>query len=193
MTETGSAMLRRAGVTVVETWDLPAAPIDAVVGFDNHATGEAVARHFVASGRHRLGFVGGSDTRSERRWAGFVAATRTAGLAMPHRITVPVVASAEAAAALVPALGEVDAIFATTDVYALGLLSGLHRAGRRVPDDVALVGLGDLEMARLASPALSSVRIDGRAIGQAAAKLILGAKGPRYIDLGFELVLRESA
>jgi LacI family gluconate utilization system Gnt-I transcriptional repressor len=44
-------LLRRAGIPVVETWDLPARPIDAVAGFDNRAAGIIVARHFAAAGR----------------------------------------------------------------------------------------------------------------------------------------------
>ena len=49
-TAAGATMLRRARIPVVETWDLPADPIDAVAGFDNTAAGAAVARHFAACG-----------------------------------------------------------------------------------------------------------------------------------------------
>jgi LacI family gluconate utilization system Gnt-I transcriptional repressor len=52
--------------------------------------------------------------------------------------------------------------------------------------------LGDLEMGRLIAPKLSTVRIHGDAIGRTAAKLTLERSGPRRIDLGFELVLRDS-
>jgi LacI family transcriptional regulator, gluconate utilization system Gnt-I transcriptional repressor len=50
-TEDGARLLRRAGIPIVETWDLPASPIDAVAGFSNDEAGRAVARHFVAQGR----------------------------------------------------------------------------------------------------------------------------------------------
>jgi LacI family gluconate utilization system Gnt-I transcriptional repressor len=53
-TAAGSQMLRRARIPVVETWDLPVDPIDAVAGFDNQAAGAAVARHFASSGRRKL-------------------------------------------------------------------------------------------------------------------------------------------
>src|SRR3954470_7509291 len=46
-TKDGARLLQRAGIPVVETWDLPAAPIDAVAGFDNYAAGVAVARHLL--------------------------------------------------------------------------------------------------------------------------------------------------
>jgi LacI family gluconate utilization system Gnt-I transcriptional repressor len=55
-----------------------------------------------------------------------------------------------------------------------------------------VIGLGDLEMGRLIAPALSTIRVHGDAIGRTAAKLMLTHSGPRHIDLGFELVLRDS-
>src|SRR4051794_15197164 len=57
-TDDGARLLRRAGIPIVETWDLPAAPIDAVAGFDNYAAGVAVARHLLAQGRRSLAFIG---------------------------------------------------------------------------------------------------------------------------------------
>src|SRR5256886_12336654 len=58
-TSEGARLLRRAGIPVVETWDLPVTPIDAVAGFDNYQAGVAVARHLVAQGRASLAFIGG--------------------------------------------------------------------------------------------------------------------------------------
>src|SRR5215831_18200035 len=55
-TEEGSRLLRNARIPIVETWDLPANPIDAVAGFDNYKAGEAVAKHFVTQGRRQLAF-----------------------------------------------------------------------------------------------------------------------------------------
>jgi LacI family gluconate utilization system Gnt-I transcriptional repressor len=47
-------------------------------------------------------------------------------------------------------------------------------------------------MGRLMSPALSTIRVHGDAIGRTAARLMLSREGPRKVDLGFELVLRDS-
>src|SRR3979490_1365993 len=65
-TEGGPRLLRRAGIPVAETWDLPAAPIDAVAGFDNYQAGVAVARHLVAQGRRALAFSGGDPPTPTR-------------------------------------------------------------------------------------------------------------------------------
>src|SRR6201747_3267039 len=84
-TDDGARLLRRAGIPIVETWDLPAAPIDAVAGFDNYAAGVAVARHLVAHGRQSLAFIGGDDPRATRRWHGFDDTAQAAGVA-PRRL-----------------------------------------------------------------------------------------------------------
>src|SRR4030081_3719594 len=70
-TEDGARLLRRAGIPIVETWEIPPAPIDAVAGFNNYEAGCAVARHLVAQGRQNLAFIGGDDPRATRRWHGF--------------------------------------------------------------------------------------------------------------------------
>src|ERR1700675_2207813 len=66
-TEDGARLLRRAGIPIVETWEMPPAPIDAVAGFDNYQAGVAVARHLVAQGRQDLAFIGGHHPPAPRR------------------------------------------------------------------------------------------------------------------------------
>src|ERR1700737_4648379 len=194
-TDDGARLLRRAGIPIVETWDLPAAPIDAVAGFDNYAVGVAVARHLVGQGRQHLAFIGGDDPRATRRWNGFKDAALAAGAKAPRRLILERNASGSVAA--LADLPGVDAVFAANDAHAIGFMSGLREAGllRNGPageQPVAVIGLGDLEMGRLIAPTLSTIRVHGDAIGRTAAKLMLSREGPRRVDLGFELVLRES-
>src|SRR5258708_16296100 len=66
-TEDGARLLRRAGIPVVETWELPPEPIDAVAGFDNYAARGAVARHLIAQGRKKFAFIGGGGPPAPRR------------------------------------------------------------------------------------------------------------------------------
>jgi LacI family gluconate utilization system Gnt-I transcriptional repressor len=104
---------------------------------------------------------------------------------------------AVAGAMLLAEAPDADAVFAANDTYAIAFLSALRRAGRLVPgpasaQPVAVVGLGDLEMGRLFAPAVSTIRVHGTAIGRAAAELALDPTKPRRVDLGFELVVRES-
>ena len=195
-TTAGAEMLRRARIPVVETWELPATPIDAAAGFDNHAAGVDVARYFARAGRRRLAFVGGDDRRAEQRWLGFLDAARAAGLDDPQRVLVARGAGADAATVVLAEAPDADAVFAANDAYAIALLSAMRRADLLGPlgsaQPVAVVGLGDLEMGRLFAPALSTIRVHGVAIGRTAAELALDPTRPRRVDLGFELVLRES-
>jgi LacI family transcriptional regulator, gluconate utilization system Gnt-I transcriptional repressor len=194
-TEDGARLLRRAGIRVAETWDLPAAPIDAVAGFNNYEAGVTVAQHLVEQGRNSLAFIGGDDPRATRRWNGFNDTAQALGAKAPRRLVLDRNASGSVVA--LAELPGVDAVFAANDAHAIGFMSGLRRAGllRDGPaaeQPVALIGLGDLEMGRLIAPSLSTIRVNGDAIGRTAAKLILAREGPRHIDLGFELVLRDS-
>jgi LacI family gluconate utilization system Gnt-I transcriptional repressor len=194
-TDDGARLLRRAGIPVAETWDLPAAPIDAVAGFDNYQAGVAVARHLVAQGRRELAFIGGDDPRATRRWNGFKDAALELGAKIPRRLILERNASGSVAA--LANLPGVDAVFAANDAHAIGFMSGLRAAGlQRIgpasEQPVAVIGLGDLEMGRLIAPALSTIRVHGDAIGRTAAKLMMTRSGPRQVDLGFELVLRDS-
>src|ERR1700759_5209541 len=85
-TEDGARLLRRAGIPIVETWEMPEGPIDAVAGFDNYEAGCAVARHLLAQGRQSLAFIGGDDPRATQRWNGFDDTARQAGLQPPRRL-----------------------------------------------------------------------------------------------------------
>jgi LacI family gluconate utilization system Gnt-I transcriptional repressor len=194
-TAEGAQLLRRAGIPVVETWELPPDPIDAVAGFDNYAAGVAVAQHLLAQGRKRFAFIGGDDPRATRRWNGFCDTLCRAGVTEPRRLVLDRNASGSVAA--LADLPDVDAVFAANDAHAIGFMSGLRNAGllRNGPaseQTVAVIGLGDLEMGRLIAPALSTIRVHGDAIGRTAARLMLSREGPRRVDLGFELVLRDS-
>jgi LacI family gluconate utilization system Gnt-I transcriptional repressor len=194
-TEDGNRLLRHARIPIVETWELPPDPIDAVAGFDNYKSGVAVARHFAAQGRQHLAFIGGDDPRATRRWLGFQSQAEASGLKAPRRLILDRNATGSVAAHA--SLPGVDAVFAANDAHAIGFLSGLRAAGlsRNGPaseQPVAVVGLGDLEMGRLISPKLSTISVHGDAIGRTAATLTLERGGERRIDLGFELVLRES-
>lgn len=194
-TEEGSRLLRHARIPIVETWDLPAMPIDAVAGFDNYKVGVAVAKHMVAQGRRQLAFIGGDDPRATRRWLGFKHETLASGLGEPRRLILDRNATGSVAAhARLPGI---DGVFAANDAHAIGFMAGLRQAGllRNGPSTdqpVAVIGLGDLEMGRLVAPSLSTISVHGQEIGRTAATLTLQQGGERRVDLGFELVLRDS-
>jgi len=194
-TEEGARLLRNARIPVVETWDLPATPIDAVAGFDNFKAGVAVAKHLIAQGRKHLAFIGGDDPRGARRWLGFREEALARGLSEPRRLILDRNAPGSVAANV--HLPGVDAVFAANDAYAIGFMAGLRKAGLLChgpasEQPVAVIGLGNLEMGQLFSPSLSTISVHGHSIGRTAAALTLDRGGERRVDLGFELVLRDS-
>src|ERR1700754_3532988 len=142
-TEDGSRLLRHARIPIVETWELPPDPIDAVAGFDNYQTGVAVVRHFIAQGRKHLAFIGGDDPRATRRWLCFQSVAAAGGLE-PQRLILDRNATGSVAAHA--SLPGVDAVFAANDAHAIGFMSGLRAAGllrdgAAAAQPVALAGL----------------------------------------------------
>ncbi len=195
------ATLRRAGIPVVETWDLTPRPIDMLVGFSNHDAGRAAARHLIGRGHRPLGFIGGSDDRSASRLAGFRAEARAMGLVDVALAQVPAPSSVSdgrsALSRLMDAAAPPRAVFCTNDMLAAGALFECQRRGIAVPGRVALMGFADLPIAASMEPALTTVQVRARAMGQRAGELMIGrlTGGPertRVVDLGFAVIERAS-
>jgi LacI family gluconate utilization system Gnt-I transcriptional repressor len=198
----GRRRLLASGIPVVETWDLTPTPIDMLVGFSHVDVGRAVAEFLHARGRRRLAVVAGDDERAQRRLGAFQAAARALGLGAVREVVVPApttLRSGRAAmATLMQVPGEVDAVFCSSDLLALGVMTEARALGIFVPGTLAVVGFGDLEFAADLHPALTTVRIDGGAIGRQAAQFIVDrAEGraveQRVLDIGFSVIDRLSA
>ncbi len=197
----GRRRLLASGIPIVETWDLTPTPIDMLVGFSHAEVGRAVAAFLQRHGRRRLAVVTGDDERAQRRQAAFLEEARRLGLAAPQVVTVPapttLKSGREALTRLLDGDTRVDAVFCSSDLLALGVLTEAQARGVAVPRDLALVGFGDLDFAADLHPSLTTVRINGADIGRQAARFILDrcegrATGPRVVDIGFSIVERES-
>jgi LacI family gluconate utilization system Gnt-I transcriptional repressor len=89
-------------------------------------------------------------------------------------------------------------VFCSSDLLALGVMTEARVLDIAVPERLAIIGFGDLEFAADLHPALTTVRIDGMAIGRRAAQFIVDrAEGreveQRVVDIGFSIVERQSA
>lgn len=193
--------LRSAGIPVVETWDLTPTPIDMLVGFSHTAVAEAVCRRFHAAGRRRLAVIGADDERALRRSRAFVAAAMGLGLPEPpvHQVPAPTTLGSGRAGlqALWAQRPDLDGVFCSSDLLALGVLTEAQAQGIAVPGRLAVIGFGDLDFSRDLHPALTTVRVDGSRIGREAARCIVDrAQGrlvpERVIDIGFSIVDRAS-
>ena len=198
----GRRRLLAANIPVVETWDLTPTPIDMLVGFSHERIGQAVAAFLHGRGRRRPAVVAGDDDRARRRLAAFREAARGLGLADVEPVTVPAPTTLRsgrnALGQLLARPGGVDAVFCSSDLLALGVLTEARARGLAVPSQLAVVGFGDNEFAADLEPALTTVRIDGAAIGRQAARFVIDrAEGrtvaERIVDLGFSIVERASA
>ena len=191
------------GLPLAEIWDLNRDPLDLCVGFSNRGAGRAVGALLASLGRRHWAFIGsGGEHRSRKRMEGFRRAAQDAGLARPVDALVDdamVIEQAREAARRLLCGGErIDAVFCANDLLACGLLQVARQLGRRIPDEVAVVGFGDFDIASIATPALTTVRIPGYRMGLVAAESLLaktmGREFPgRTVDLGYEIVRRETA
>jgi DNA-binding LacI/PurR family transcriptional regulator len=91
-----------------------------------------------------------------------------------------------------------DAVFVASDLMAAGALHALRRLGRRVPDDVAVIGFDDLPLSQHTEPTLSTVRqpvdvMGARMVRELLALIATKDRDPSHVILGTELVLRHSA
>ena len=171
------------------------------VGSDNRLGGRLATEHLLAQGRSKIMFLG--DTRLPEvalRFEGY----RDALIGEGHRVTPGLTAAVpfEAVAArrslsdLIAHTSDFDALFAASDVIAITAISLLAAHGRRVPEDVAVVGYDDLPLASLVHPSLSSVRQPMTEASEALVDGVLAARAGAAVTtvlLQTQLVARESS
>jgi DNA-binding LacI/PurR family transcriptional regulator len=173
------------------------------VDADNRGGAERAVQHLIAGGRARVATVAGPRDMipGVDRLAGYHAAVLGAGISDPGLVVhgdFTQMSGQHALCRLLDRRPGLDAVFAASDLMAAGVLRALRSAGRRVPDDVAVVGFDDSPLARHTDPKLTTVRQPVDELGAQAARGLLAlvgqtADGPRHIVLPTELVRRDSA
>lgn len=172
----------------------------ATVGTDNLLGGRLAAAHLLAQGARRIAFIGDSALPEVgQRHAGYRQAHADAGLEPDPRLTLAVPFVAEAVQRELQAFIEsgavVDGVVAGSDLSAMAAINTLRRLGRRVPEDVAVVGYDDVALAAHFHPALTTVRQPVDAAGRALVELLmaqLAGHKPASVVLPTELVQRDS-
>lgn len=195
--------LAEAGVPCVVAGRPPAGAAVGYVDADNAGGAHQAVTHLIAGGRQVVATVAGPADMvpgADRR-TGWTAALADAGRpADPSLATEADFTRAGgevACRALLQQRPDIDGLFVASDLMALGALDALRAAGRRVPDDVAVVGFDDSELARSADPPLTTVRQPIEQLGDQMARMLLdqldhGAP-PKGAVLHTELVVRRSA
>ena len=153
-------------VPVAEIWDVTREPLDICIGFSNRSAGRTVGLLLASLGRRRLAFIGSEgEHRSRKRKEGFRRGAQEAGLPRPLDFLVgngmAIDQARDAARRLLRQGQSIDAVFCANDLLACGFLQVAREAGRQVPAEVAVVGFGDFDIASIATPALTTVRVPG--------------------------------
>jgi len=172
------------------------------VGCDNEVGGYAATRHLLSLGRRRIAFLGNTTPRCPEfasRYAGYCRAHAEAGVSPDPNLKVDVdnleSQGSHAIEALLAGGADFDAVFTVTDVIAIGAMHALQHAGRRIPDDVSVIGFDDLPRAAHVTPALTTVRQDIRQASEGLVNGIVGLIEGKPIEstlMAPELVIRES-
>ena len=173
-----------------------------VVGSDNHQGGLTATRHLLSLGRRRIAFVGdNSDHYPELhdRHRGYARALHEAGIIPDRRLQVDAnlteQSGRDGVAELVARGVEFDAIFAASDLIAIGAMRELERIGRSVPGDVAVVGFDDISAAGLTRPPLTTIQQDFTRAGEALVSALISTirrEPVRSVALPTRLVVRQS-
>lgn len=184
----GSASEGQAGVTV---------------GSDNEQGGFDATEHLLQRGSRLVAFLGTAEPGYPEfldRWRGYCRALSAAGIEPDPRLRVDAhpseISGRQAAEELLRRGVEFDAIFAASDVTAIGAMHTLQAVGSKIPSDVAVVGFDDIPSASHCSPPLTTIRQDLRLAGQALVDTVIEA-----IEMGeaqsrrlpAHLIVRESS
>ncbi len=200
------AYTERFPAVVLFNRELAGAPTNVATLNVNDSLGAQLAvQRFVSQGRTRIAILAGpsTSTSGQRRVDGYRAGLREAHLVFDPEMLeygAPFIEGGYTAAqAILARRPRVDAIFAFNDLVAIGAMQACEDAQRRVPDDIAIIGVDDIPLASLVRPRLTTLRVDLTGAGRQAVLAALaivnrngGPLSPTY-QLDPELVLRESA
>ena len=169
------------------------------VGTDNRRGGRLATEHLLKGGRRRIAFAGMTDIPElAARHQGYLDAHDAAGIKPGPQIAVPLAFNPDA-----PMFHEqftdhtdIDALVAASDMIAMGAIRALAHAGRRVPEDVRVVGYDDVSLAAHTLPTLTTIRQDLQAAAQRLLALLfdrIAGKPAPSEHIPLQLIERQSA
>ncbi|WP_235504617.1 LacI family DNA-binding transcriptional regulator [Nostocoides sp. Soil756] len=171
---------------VLRDLDVPLIALDGFLGagtptagVDQRAGGAMATRHLLDLGHRRIGHITGPEDwpQSQARQAGYREAMEQAGV-RPGPVVTGDWSPRSGHAGSLQVLDQdpsTTAIFVANDQMAMGALRALAEAGKRVPEDVSVVGFDDIPEASFAQPPLTTIRQDFAALGREAVRLVVGA------------------
>jgi LacI family transcriptional regulator len=195
--------LAKGGLPIVVVDDRGHYPDLPTVATTNIEGGLSATRHLIEHGRQRIAMLNGPHDFgcNRERLEGYKSALQEAGRRFDPRRVVDSdfkeTGGASAMTALLAADPRIDAVFVANDVMAFGAMRALRNAGRRIPDDVAVVGFDDVPASAMTHPPLTTVRQPLYEMGRTAASMVMAAVSgepiAKRIELPTSLVVRESS
>lgn len=172
------------------------------VNGDNFDGGKQATSYLLKMGKRRIAFLGGpqGELEPQRRYEGYAAALQESGLEVDPSLVTYGEWSSEAGVEgiqhLLQAAPDLDAVFANSDLLAIGAINALKEQGKRVPEDVAVVGYDNLSIAQFNNPPLTTISQNIPLVGKLLAQNLI-----QNIETGVvtnvtipaELVVRKSA
>jgi LacI family transcriptional regulator len=172
------------------------------VGADDEAIGRMATQHLIERGCRRIAHIAGPPlTPGVGRLKGYREALASAGLEMPESYVVHATDDAtayEATRELLALRPPPDAVFGYNDPTAAGAMKTILEAGIRIPDQIKVIGVGNVHYSDLLRVPLSTIDQSSTAIGQQAADILIKAIGskrkkpPKTVMIEPTLVVRES-
>lgn len=172
------------------------------VGCDNRGGGAEATRHLLGLGRKRIAFLGTASSHYpefHERYRGHAQALAGAGIVEDPALQIDAITTEESGAAAAQALldsgAQFDAILAASDLIAIGAMRALQAAGKRIPEDVSVIGFDDIPAASLASPPLTTVMQDPRLAGRTLVETLIGRIREKPVGpalLPTKLIVRKS-
>ncbi|MCG5218054.1 LacI family DNA-binding transcriptional regulator [Streptosporangium sp. KLBMP 9127] len=172
-----------------------------VVEYDNEGGAYAMTSHLLSQGHRRIVLLGAdwqgdTSTTKRDRVYGYVRAHESFGITYAPDLIIPAgfgrADGYEQTRRLIARGAVFTAVFAATDMVAIGVLAALREAGIRVPEDVSLAGYDDIPFAADLEPGLTTVRIPTEELGRTAVRLALNRGEPQHVVLGTHIVVRDS-
>ena len=194
----------QSGIPCVVIWETLEDSSLSFVGFNNFTAAYSMTEYLIQQKHQRIGLILGPYTkvrRAKRRLEGYQAALRDNGLKFDPRLVIekhPTLQEGkEGMQKLLSLRHPPTAVFAASDMLALGALAAAREKGLRVPENVSVAGFDDIDFAAFSDPPLTTVRVPASKMGEMAVDVLMdmiegNPEEVRQISLDTELIVRGS-
>lgn len=194
----------QSGIPCVVIWEALKDSSLSFVGFNNFTAAYSMTEYLIQLKHQRIGLILGPYTkvrRARRRLEGYQAALSDYGLSYDPRMVIEkqptLLEGKEAMQKLLSMQQPPTAVFAASDMLAIGALAAAREKGIRIPEDVSVAGFDDIDFAAYCNPPLTTVRVPAFRMGEMAVEILLEMieghfREVRQVTLDTELIIRDS-